>query len=200
MLWLAWIVLPDHTFCDILSEQLTWGSLNPIQWSITTFLISTQRKELHVPTPVYVLTLVKLWEVRRLMECCAYILGSKIAKPAQLMSIYGIVKWFKRTGDIMFALAQHIRMPTYPMAFTFFFFFCMNLISTSAVLSCLHCFWGLAVQTRPYFTPKSDSGWVILLVFSSSRLSLEDTQQWSQSLERLLESKCRFAFSLGWRF
>uniref|UniRef100_A0A3Q2QE79 Regulator of G protein signaling 13 n=1 Tax=Fundulus heteroclitus TaxID=8078 RepID=A0A3Q2QE79_FUNHE len=36
---------------------------------------------------------------------------------------------------------------------------------------------------------KFDTGSVILLVFSPSRLSLEDTQQWSQSLERLLESK-----------
>lgn len=79
--------------------------------------------------------------------------GSKIAKPSPLMSIYGIMKWFEWSGDIMFALARHARMPTYPMALTFFFFFCMNLISTSAVLSCLHCFWGLAVQARPYFTP-----------------------------------------------
>uniref|UniRef100_A0A3Q2D6R9 Regulator of G protein signaling 13 n=1 Tax=Cyprinodon variegatus TaxID=28743 RepID=A0A3Q2D6R9_CYPVA len=34
-----------------------------------------------------------------------------------------------------------------------------------------------------------DPGSVIQLVFYPSRLSLEDTQQWSQSLERLLESK-----------
>lgn len=50
------------------------------------------------------------------------------------------------------------------------------------------------------FYPKFDSDWVILLAFSFSRLSLEDTQQWSQSLERLLDSKCRFDFPLGWGF
>lgn len=46
---------------------------------------------------------------------------------------------------------------------------------------------------------KFDSGWLIQLVFSPSRLSLEDTQQWSQSLERLLESKCRFFLLLRMR-
>lgn len=126
--------------------------------------------------------------------------GSKIAEPAPLMSIYGITKWFKWTGDIMFALAQHTRMPTYPMALTFFFFFCMNLISTSAVSFLFTLLLGPCSSNPALFYPKFDSGWVISLVFPSSRLSLEDTQQWSQSLERLLESKCRFAFPLRWEF
>lgn len=40
--------------------------------------------------------------------------------------------------------------------------------------------------------PKLELSQVIRCEFSPSRLSLEDTQQWSQSLERLLESKCRW--------
>lgn len=40
---------------------------------INIILISTQWKELYVPTAVHVLTHVELWEVKRLIDCFAYI-------------------------------------------------------------------------------------------------------------------------------
>lgn len=78
---------------------------------------------------------------------------------------------------------QHIPWPWHSLT---------NLISTSAMLSWLHC----SFVVHHIFNFTQICFWLsnCNLTFSPSRLSLEDTQQWSQSLERLLESKCRLLF------
>lgn len=82
----------------------------------------------------------------------------------------------------MFALAQprHASTPSQGPGL-----FLMALISPSAGPFFIY------FLIRAPQIPQFDSVRVIL-PFSPSRLSLEDTQQWSQSLERLLESKCRW--------
>lgn len=189
--------------CNADAEPASNNSLDVLliqSWWINASLISPQWKELHVPTPVHVLTLVKLWEVRRLMECFCIHFSSKIA--SRLPSCPSMASWKDSNELETPCLPWHgtLRMPTYPMAWTFFCIKCDK-----------HICYALLFTLRPrprsstpaFFLPKFDSGWVIFLAFSSSRLSLEDTQQWSQSLERLLESKCRLlspSILMGWSF